>query len=75
MVPAIQKSAEIVAEISAGSIEQAKGAEQINAALLQMDEVIQSNAAASEEIAAMAEEMKKNSNDLDDAVSYFKISG
>lgn len=74
MVPAIRKSANIVEEIMAGSTEQESGAGQVNRALLQMDEVIQANAAASEEIAAMAEELKKNSVDLDEAVNFFKIS-
>jgi len=74
MVPAIQKSAEIVSDIMTGSIEQAKGAEQVSSALLQMDEVIQANASASEQIAAMAEELKKNSSDLDTAVNFFKIT-
>ncbi len=73
MVPAIRKSADISAEIMAGSVEQAKGAEQINSALLQMDDVIQANASASEETAAMAEVMKRNAENLSEAVSFFKI--
>lgn len=74
MVPAIKKSAEIASEIMHGSIEQTKGAEQINAALLQMDEVIQANASASEEIAAMADILKKNSHELDEAVGFFTVN-
>ena len=54
-----------------GSSEQAKGAEQINSALMQMDNVIQTNASASEEIAAMADELKSKSMDLNHAVSFF----
>ena len=75
MVPAIQDSAEIAKEIMMGSSEQAKGAEQINSALMQMDNVIQTNASASEEIAAMADELKSKSMDLNHAVSFFHISG
>ena len=73
MVPAIQKSAEIAEEIMEGSNEQAKGAEQINSALLQMDQVIQANASSSEQIAAMSEELKNKSDELDDLVSFFYI--
>ncbi len=73
MVPAIQKSAEIAEEIMEGSNEQAKGAEQINMALLQMDQVIQANASSSEQIAAMSEELKNKSDELDDLVSFFHI--
>ncbi|MDC7232606.1 MAG: methyl-accepting chemotaxis protein [Spirochaetales bacterium] len=75
IVPSIKKSAEIAEEIFEGSNEQAKGAEQINTALLQMDEVIQSNAASSEEIASMADELKQNADVLADLVSFFTISG
>jgi len=73
MVPAIKKSAEIAEEIMEGSKEQAGGAEQINSALLQMDKVIQANASSSEQIAAMAEELKKKSEDLTGAVSFFRL--
>ncbi|MBF9015765.1 MULTISPECIES: methyl-accepting chemotaxis protein [unclassified Oceanispirochaeta] len=73
VVPAIKKSAQISEEILEGSKEQATGAQQINTALLQMDEVIQANASSSEEIAAMAEELKKKSEDLNSAVSFFHI--
>lgn len=73
MVPAIKKSAEIAEEIMEGSNEQARGAEQINTALLQMDKVIQSNASSSEQIAAMSEELKKKSENLDRIISFFNI--
>ena len=73
MVPLIQKSADISAEIKAGSEEQAKGAGQINSALVQMDDVIQGNASASEETASMAENLKSNADNLKDAVSFFRL--
>ncbi|MDC7227542.1 MAG: cache domain-containing protein [Spirochaetales bacterium] len=73
MVPSIRKSAEISAEIMAGSLEQSKGAEQINAALLQMDSIIQTNATVSEKLAAMADIMNRNSTELNEAVAFFKM--
>ncbi|MDC7233865.1 MAG: methyl-accepting chemotaxis protein [Spirochaetales bacterium] len=73
MVPAIKKSAQIAEEILEGSKEQATGAHQVNTALLQMDKVIQANASSSEQIAAMAEELKKKSENLTSAVSFFHI--
>jgi len=72
IVPSIKKSAEIAEEIFEGSNEQARGAEQINQALLQMDKVIQSNAASSEEIASMAEMLKEKSVNLSRLVSFFR---
>ncbi|MDC7239097.1 MAG: hypothetical protein PQJ50_01925, partial [Spirochaetales bacterium] len=71
----IKKSAEIAEEIFEGSNEQARGAEQINTALLQMDKVIQSNAASSEQIASMAEDLKDKSQILSELVNYFSIKG
>jgi len=73
IVPAIKKSAEIAEEIFEGSNEQAKGAGQINMALLQMDEVIQSNASSSEEIASMANDLKQKADVLASLVSIFRI--
>ncbi len=73
MVPTIKKSAGIAEEIMLGSREQATGAEQINTALMQMDKVIQSNASSSEQIAAMAEELKNRSSELNEAVSFFRV--
>lgn len=73
IVPSIKKSAEIAEEIFEGSNEQAKGADQINLALLQMDEVIQSNAASSEEIASMANDLKQKADVLASLVSFFII--
>jgi methyl-accepting chemotaxis protein len=51
------KVGQLVDEISAASREQAEGIEQINRAVNEMDTVVRSNAASSEESAAAAEEM------------------
>ncbi len=71
ILPLVKKSADIAEEIFAGSNEQARGAEQINTALIQMDEVIQANAASSEEIASMADQLKSQSAELTRMVGYF----
>ena len=55
LVPDIQKTAELVQEISASSKEQSSGAGQINRAIQQLDQVIQENASTSEELAGQAE--------------------
>ena len=46
-----------MAEISAASKEQADGVEQINKAVVEMDQVVQQNAANAEESAAASEQM------------------
>ncbi|MEO5379179.1 MAG: methyl-accepting chemotaxis protein [Magnetococcus sp. DMHC-6] len=72
LVPDIQKTAELVQEISASSREQSQGASQINSAIQQLDQVIQQNAGASEEMAATAEELSAQSDMLATAISFFK---
>ena len=73
MVPDIQRTAELVQEITASSKEQDTGAEQINKAIQQLDQVIQQNASASEEMASTSEELSSQAERLSDAVSFFKI--
>jgi methyl-accepting chemotaxis protein len=73
LVPDIQKTAELVQEISAASKEQTAGAEQINKAIQQLDQVTQQNATASEELASTSEELASQSEQLQSAVEFFKI--
>jgi methyl-accepting chemotaxis protein len=71
LVPDIQRTAELVQEISAASKEQDTGAEQINKALQQLEQVIQQNASASEEMASTTEELTGQSEQLVSALSFF----
>ncbi len=76
LVPDIQKTAELVAEISAASAEQNSGAEQVNRAIQQLDSVTQQNAASSEEMASTSEEMSAQAEGLQDAVaSLINVEG
>jgi methyl-accepting chemotaxis protein len=75
MVPDIQKTAELVQEISASSREQDTGAEQIGKAIQQLDSVIQQNASASEEMASTSEELSGQAGQLKDTISFFRIDG
>ena len=75
LVPDIQKTAELVQEISASSNEQNSGADQINKALQQLDQVIQQNASATEEMASTSEELSSQAQQLQDTISFFKING
>ena len=72
LVPDIQRTAELVQEISAASKEQDTGAEQINKALQQLEQVIQQNASASEEMASTTEELTGQSEQLVSALAFFK---
>jgi methyl-accepting chemotaxis protein len=51
------KAADLVAEISVASKEQAQGIDRINAAVAEMDKVIQQNAANADESASASEEL------------------
>ena len=74
VIPDIQRTAELVEEISSASREQDIGAQQINKAILQMDTVTQQNASAAEELASMAEELASQAQLLQESISFFKIS-
>jgi methyl-accepting chemotaxis protein len=75
LVPDIQKTSELVQEISASSKEQASGADQINAAIQQLNQVIQQNAGAAEEMASTAEELSSQAEQLQSTIAFFKVDG
>ncbi len=74
LVPDIQKTAELVQEISGASAEQSTGASQINKAIQQLDQVTQQNAAASEEMSATSEELAAQAEAMKEAIGFFKLS-
>ncbi|HEY0664969.1 MAG TPA: methyl-accepting chemotaxis protein [Gallionella sp.] len=73
IVKAVKHVTDIMSEISAASVEQSAGIEQVNTAITQMDEVTQQNAALVEEAAAAAEALKEQAASLLAAVSAFKL--
>ena len=74
IVTSIKRVTDIMAEISAASVEQSAGIEQVNQAITQMDEVTQQNAALVEEAAAAAESLEEQAQNLADSVSVFKMN-
>jgi methyl-accepting chemotaxis protein len=74
LVPNIQKTAELVQEISAASAEQNQGAEQINTALQQLQSVIQQNASGAEEMAATSEELSGQAEQMLQTINFFDIA-
>jgi len=73
IIPQIEKTTQLVQEISSASKEQSTGAEQVNNAIQQLNDITQQNASASEEMSASAEQMTSQADQLLDLVSYFKI--
>jgi len=75
MLPAIQRTSELVQEISAASTEQSQGAGQINTAISQITQATQQNAAASEQLSATSEELTAQAQQLQQLVAYFQLPG
>ena len=73
LVPDIQKTAELVSEISAACREQDIGASQINEAIQQLDKVTQQNAGSSEEMSSTSEELAAQAEELQASISFFKV--
>ncbi|SNS03302.1 methyl-accepting chemotaxis protein [Pseudomonas japonica] len=73
IVPNIQRTSDLVQEITAASQEQSSAAGQINIAMGQMNQITQQNASASEELAATAEEMNAQASQLQELIGYFRF--
>ncbi len=73
IVPDIQKTSQLVQEITAASNEQNAGADQINAAIQQLNQVVQQNASAAEEMSSTSEELSSQALQLQETIAFFKI--
>lgn len=73
IVGSVKKTADIIAEISAASIEQSAGIEQVNKAVMQMDQITQQNAALVEEASAASQSMAQQAKTLQSLVARFQI--
>ncbi|MFO1217838.1 MAG: methyl-accepting chemotaxis protein [Burkholderiaceae bacterium] len=73
MVPTINKTSELVQEISAASGEQASGVNQITTAMNHLNSATQQNASASEELSATAEELSGQAAALQEMMGFFRL--
>ncbi len=73
VVEAVKRVTDIMHEISAASGEQSAGIEEVNQAMVQMDDMTQQNAALVEQAAAAAESMQAQAVALMGAVSVFRL--
>ncbi|MEX8521055.1 MAG: diguanylate cyclase, partial [Leptothrix sp. (in: b-proteobacteria)] len=74
MVPTINKTSELVQEISAASSEQTSGVNQITTAMGHLNSATQQNASASEELSATAEELSGQAAQLQDMMAFFQLT-
>ena len=75
IVGAVKKVTDIVAEIAAASREQSSGIEQVNKAVMQLDELTQQNAALVEEASAASQTMAEQARGLNDSMQRFRVKG
>lgn len=71
--PEIQKTGQLILEITTASKEQNMGAEQVNNAIQQLNSVTQVNSRNSEGIARQALELSQQAEKLNEIVTYFKL--
>ncbi len=75
IVGSVKRVTDIIAEITAASQEQASGIDQVNKAIMQMDETTQQNAALVEEATSASQSMKEQARALMRQVGAFKMAG
>ncbi len=74
IIPLIEKTSNLVQEITAASKEQDIGANQINESIQQLTSIAQTNASSSEELAASAEKLASQAIAMKKLIGYFKIN-
>ncbi|HBZ05712.1 MAG TPA: methyl-accepting chemotaxis protein, partial [Massilia sp.] len=74
VVASVRRVTDIMAEITAASMEQSTGIAQVSRNVLEMDQTTQENAALVEEAAAAAAAMQDQAAQLAHAVSIFKLA-
>lgn len=73
LVSDIQRTADLMRDISAASHEQSINAEQVNQSITELHKITQQNASASEELATMAEQLSTQAQQLAYTITYLKI--
>lgn len=72
IIPNIETTAKLIEEITASSIEQNNGANQVNSAIQQLNNVTQQNAVTSEHLSSKAEALLNQADKLNEMIAYFK---
>jgi methyl-accepting chemotaxis protein len=72
-IPEIEKTSNLVSEISLSSEEQSKGANQVNQSIQHLSSLAQRSAASSEELAASAEQLSNQASRLKRSIAFYKL--
>jgi methyl-accepting chemotaxis protein len=75
IVSSVKKVTDIVAEIAAASLEQSAGIEQVNKAVMQLDELTQQNAALVEQASAASQSMAEQARTLNGTMQKYRVNG
>jgi methyl-accepting chemotaxis protein len=73
IVTAVKKVSDIIAEITAAGREQSSGIEQVNKAVMQLDELTQQNAALVEQAAAASQSMAEQARSLSESMAKYHV--
>ncbi|WP_275591457.1 methyl-accepting chemotaxis protein [Flagellatimonas centrodinii] len=74
IVNSVKRVTDIMGEISAASLEQSQGIEQVNQTITSMDEVTQQNAALVEQASAAARSLEEQAGGLSESVGSFRLA-
>jgi methyl-accepting chemotaxis protein len=72
IIPEIKRTSILIQEITAGSLEQSNGAEQINSAIQQLNNITQQNASNADVLVNSSERMNSEAENLKNLISFFK---
>jgi methyl-accepting chemotaxis protein len=73
LVPQIEKTARLIQEIAVASMEQTAGVDQVNNAMQQLNDVVQSNAERADELNSHSRQLSEQAKELQKIIGSFKI--
>lgn len=73
LIPEIERTANLVKEISFSSLEQVSGVEQINNAIQQLNAVVQGNAERSDSMSSQSQKLSEQAKKLRKLINTFKV--
>jgi methyl-accepting chemotaxis protein len=71
IVGSVKKVGDIIADIAAASAEQSSGIDQVNKAVMQMDQMTQQNAALAEQASAASVSMREQAQEMSRQIAFF----
>ncbi|AZZ95396.1 methyl-accepting chemotaxis protein [Hahella sp. KA22] len=71
----VKKVSDLISDIASATEEQSSGIEQVNRAVMELDEITQQNAALAEETASSAESSLESVQQMVQLMSFFKVEG